>query len=611
MGKLCQKRSSHGTGQARQEAAMTEMLQEEQVPDTYARGSVKDLVNQASASVHSGEAKLYSRSKGLAVDDDTRTVDLAATDDTVVVGNRTVTTIQRVRGPLGLRSRNVLSQSQVEVHQAQSQSAKLVDLKGGEKPYTLRIGSQDRVQIAIDQLTESGSFAIEKRAGSGAKVQVIGSDDAAGADVSYDSDKKTCTMRVGGKTLTFTGVDKAEDLIFATSSSAAGAGKFSDVGRLAQITEARGKKSESGGAEPGAAPTPPSPGVDAKVKELEAKLKEKDELIARQAKQLEQKDKEIAALKDAQAGQAKQISDLQDAVKQLQEAMKPKEGAKPAVPEVKPDASKPKVEVKPIVPEAPKPAVPEVKPDASKPKVEVKPMVPEAPKPAVPEVKPAAPQPGIEERESRVVALKSRGFVNEDPNYPGFLFKSIKDTGHYYYKHPESKEEFVMQPGNEGAYKVFLASEGGQVMGRVVQIRAKGADGNPGTGDLVMAKGEFDASGKWIDYSPAVLAGRGFTESSAEEFKTHGCPNWTRDLGGGAYLRYIGSSGTFVRETWKENGDNTLSLQTVHASTPDGKQRRLLWDATRYFQPAAYEKAPYFKYRMQGYVSQNWYQEDE
>lgn len=557
MGRFCNRGASQNSQPA---PAAAVLLKEESMPDTYDKSHARMAIQGLMPKPALGEAALFKRAQSFSWGDNVERLDLAATDSVKSMGTQVERSVEHKPGLIfrnGPMSRNVVVSRTVETQQLESQSCLIdsVSKKDGHLP--ISIGSQDRVILDLDAIGRDLSVDLSKERNSGGKLVLITGGDGVEAKAVFDAASGTAKIQVGARSVSIKGLSSGEDLLLARSKGHLSRGEVMDIEAGANQTKARElskpKEERSSASNTDTAKPPQLSRDEQAVKDLESELECQRESMKHAEAELAKKD---ALIKE----QASKLDSLEAKVAQLTKAVealaKQKEAAEPA--------KEPKLG-----------SSAQAQPE----------------KPAQPKMENAtAPKPMVPDRAKAVAALRERGFVSEDPNYPGFLYKPVEVSGKpstFLYQHAESGETFSMQKGNGSAYMICRQKAKDGDFSDVVQIRDK-----LGTGDIIMSKGEFDAKGVWHPYDMQYMtAVKGFTKVDA----TPGDPlHFYVTLHDTVDHKYYPKSGTFVLQSYDQKREKMVQ---VHASTPDAKKRDELWNASYFFRQPTYFDYTLEKYR--------------
>jgi hypothetical protein len=563
MGRFC----NRGVSQNSQPApAAAVLLKEESMPNTYDRSHARMAIQGLMPKPALGEAALFKRAQSFSWGENMERLDLASTDSVKTVGTQVERSVQHVPGlvfPNGPTSRNIVVSRTVETQQLESQSYLIdsVSKKDGHLP--ISIGSQDRVILDLDAIRRDLSVDLSKERNSGGKLVLITGGDGVETKAVFDAASGTARIQVGARSVSIKGLSSGEDLLLSRSKGHLSRGEVMDIEAGANQTKAREvskpKEERSPASNTDTAKPPQLSRDEQAVKDLESELECQRESMKHAEAELAKKD---ALIKE----QATKLDSLEAKVVQLTKAVealaKAKEAAEPAK-EPKPSSSAPAQPEKPAQSKTTEPPKQEPPPQA---KME----------------NATAPKPMVPDRAKAVAALREQGFVSEDPNYPGFLYKPVEVSGKpstFLYQHAESGERFSMQKGNGSAYRICRQKAKDGDFSDVVQIRDK-----LGTGDIIMSKGEFDSKGVWHPYDMQYMtAVKGFTKVDATPAVPMHFYVTLRDT---MDHKYYPKSGTFVLETHDQKREKIVQ---VHASTPNAKQREELWNASYFRQPAYFD----------------------
>jgi len=608
MGKFCHR----GVSQNNDAAASVVLLKEEKMTDTYDKSHARALVQGLMQKPAMGEAALFKRAQSFSWGEDLARLDLASTDSTKTVGTHVEQSVQHVRGLIfknGPTSRNIVVSRAVETQQLESQSYLIdsVSKKDGHLP--ISVGSQDRVILDLDSIGRDLSVDLSKERDSQGKLVLITGGDGVEPKTVFDPSTGTAYVQVGARRVTVQGLTAADDLLLTRSKGHLSRGDVIDAEVGAAQTRAReASKPVQARAEEAETRRPPEmrdsnadPAREQAVKALESE-------VECQREAMKHAEAEIAQRESVIKEQAAKLQSLDSKVAELQkmvEALAKQKGADPAPKDEKAStAPVPRVDKVPM----PKSGEPSQQDLTTRPKAEgVKPVqksgssAPEKPASTETKLKEAL-KPAPDGLQQRMTALKEQGFVNEDPNYPGFLYKSVQHAGQpdsFVYQNPKSGETFSMRKGNGSAYVISRRNGAGEGEGEVVQIRD-----NLGNGDIIMSKGEFDGKGVWHSFDSQYMAAKGYTKVDASKNEPE---LFVANVGKTLDHKYYPRSGTFVLETTDEKHEEVLQ---VHASTPDGKKREELWNKSYWRQPAIFD-SKLGKYRPNYVLFEHGKQADE
>ena len=291
-----------------------------------------------------GEAAAFRRATAarLSAGAGTPSLDLASRDELVAAGTEVRQHVENVLVRCGRRHFAYQPQVVTEVvqtHRLQSQSVVISDIPDPMGRMHLSLGSNDRAFIDLASIGKNCLISLEKAPGSAGKAVLIFGSGRPVESISFDPQKGTAVIKVGGQEVSVSGISSPSDLLIATSALEASQGVLADIGAVAAAVTDRNV-------------TPPQTSTNSAEQQrldaaIEAELKARENGGKTDSdKILADKDRQIAELK-AQLEQMKQ--QMEQMQKQLQ-AMQGNTAPPPSEAQQGPSAPTPEATTPPTSP---------------------------------------------------------------------------------------------------------------------------------------------------------------------------------------------------------------------------------------------------------------------
>jgi len=245
-----------------------------------------------------GEAAAFRRATAarLSASAGTPSLDLASRDELVSAGTEVRQRVENVVVRCGRRRFAHQPQVVTEVvqtHRLQSQSVVISDIPDPIGRMHLSLGSNDRAFIDLASIRKNCLISLEKAPGSAGKAVLIFGSGRPVESVSFDPQRGTATIKVGGQEISVSGISSPSDLLIATSTLDASQGVLADIGAVATAVADRSGSQLKPSPNPAATPTPKEQRSNSATDPVVA---EKDRQIAELKAQLEQMKQQMEAM---------------------------------------------------------------------------------------------------------------------------------------------------------------------------------------------------------------------------------------------------------------------------------------------------------------------------